>query len=63
MKGAMAEPPVNTRTPINNNMRIIGSSHHFFLSFKKNHKSFKNSIILQPQYFNVVLLIFYMPVL
>jgi len=63
MKGAIAEPPVNTRIPINNNIRIIGSSHHFFLSFKKNHKSFRNSIIFQPQYSNVVQSLFYMPVL
>lgn len=51
MKGAMADPLVRTiKTPKSSNTRITGRSQNFFLTFKKDHKSFKNSICL---YFGV----------
>jgi hypothetical protein len=45
MKGAIADPPVKT-TSMPNNIRImmIGRSQNFFLTFRKPHNSFKNSI-------------------
>ena len=45
MNGAAAvPPPKTTKKPIINNTKVIGKSHHFFLSFKKLKKSIKNSI-------------------
>ncbi len=45
MNGAIAELPANTiSNPIINKTTINGASHHFFLSFRKFQRSFKNSI-------------------
>jgi hypothetical protein len=45
MKGAMAEPLVNTmRIPKNSKVRIMGSSQYFFRVLMKPHRSFKKSI-------------------
>lgn len=41
----MAElPPITINNPKSKQMTIMGSSHHFFLSLRKLHKSLINSI-------------------
>jgi len=45
MKGAIAEPPVNTtNAPKTSIKRMIGSSQNFFLVFKNPQRSFRKSI-------------------
>lgn len=45
MKGAMADPPVNTiKTPKIIKMMISGSNQYFFRTFKNDQRSRKNSI-------------------
>jgi len=40
----MADPPAKTiNNPIISKITIIGTSHHFFLVFMNNQRSFKNS--------------------
>jgi len=43
----MADPAAKTiNNPITSKITIIGTSHHFFLVFMNNQRSFKNSIML-----------------
>jgi len=40
MKGATADPSVNTKSdPKNNNEKIIGANHHFFRVIRKSQNS------------------------
>ena len=42
MKGATADPSVNTkRAPNNTKKKMIGASHHFFRTLRKTMNSFK----------------------
>ncbi len=48
MNGAIAEPLVRTiNTPNKSSTMIIGNNQNFFLIFRNDHKSFKNSIAYQ----------------
>ena len=49
MKGAIAEPPVNTiNAPKSSMNMMIGRSQNFFRTFKKPQRSFRKSISLIP---------------